>query len=171
MKSAIIPLLLSTAPADRSTCAHCARFLAPGSSGCRRQFTEKRKNKSFFSLWQTKASRRAPISPARRRRRRKQSPCGEARSGSAASAPPQTWLLLTVGRQGASRWMQGPICLKHTHRAGKRRSRAAHQPAGGRRDLRPRRSCGCGQRSAGRRRSTTEPKSTRNFYYAHLFVE
>lgn len=130
-----------------------------------------KKKKSFFSLWQTKASRRAPISPARRRRRRKQSPCGEARSGSAASAPPQTWLLLTVGRQGASRWMQGPICLKHTHRAGKRRSRAAHQPAGGRRDLRPRRSCGCRQRSAGRRRSTTEPKSTRNFYYAHLFVE
>ena len=48
----------------------------------------------------------------------KQSPCGDARSGSAVDAPAQTWVLLTVGRQGASRWMQGPICLKHTHRAG-----------------------------------------------------
>lgn len=35
-----------------------------------------------------------------------------------ACAPSESWALLTVGRQGASRWMQRPICLKHTHRAG-----------------------------------------------------
>lgn len=48
----------------------------------------------------------------------KQSPCGVERSRHAACAPQESWALLTVGRQGASRWMQRPICLKHTHKAG-----------------------------------------------------
>lgn len=48
----------------------------------------------------------------------KQSPCGRKRSRHAACAPQESWALLTVRRQGASRWMQRPIRLKHTHRAG-----------------------------------------------------
>lgn len=123
MKSVIIPLLLVEGPCGTIYLCALRGYWLRDLQGAGDSLTEKTK-KCFFSLWQTARRADAVLQPPRSADRGegsgtwKQSPCGEARSGSAASAPPQTWVLLTVGRQDASRWMQGPICLKHTHRAG-----------------------------------------------------
>lgn len=58
------------------------------------------------------------ISRRKKKHLETKSRCGVARSRHAACAPQESWALLTGGRQGTSRWMQGPICLKPTHRAG-----------------------------------------------------
>lgn len=170
LKSVIIPLLLVDSPCGTVyLCALRGYWLRV----FRVKATVYRKGggKCFFSVCQTArradAVREAPRSPYRGAQSGtwKQSPCGEARSRSAAYAPPQTWALLTVERQGASRWMQGPICLKHTHRAGSDEP-SRPSPARGRRDLLGRMRS---EERAGRRMNTSEPNSTQNFYYPHLF--
>lgn len=122
-----------------------ARLLAPGSSGCRRQFNEmgsgegkknvplvcgKRRGEQMLS-----SNHRDRHTAGRRAALGDKVPAAKRGPGAQRTRHHQTWALLTVGRQGAGRWMQGPICLKHTHGAGSGRAGAAHPPAGAGRDL------------------------------------
>lgn len=185
---------LSSVPAQERSpylCALRGQTLAPEFSVCTHKIAVKKKiilqkqNKGGnVSLVQSKriarrgdsvVARPQPTSRGKKAACETKSPWRTRGPGTQRVLLRKTWALLTVGRQGASRWMQRPICLKHTHRAGSGEpsrpsaSQAASRGGGETWFTGALHRVGCHRSGLGRRMDPAHPYSTLNVYCCRFF--